>query len=1005
MKRIIPFFAVCLALSVFQTDVVNAATNTKRDSETVVSTTRSTATKKAETTKTGNARSTNTKNTRTTPAATTTSGGRTVAKSRTTKTVPTTNTKTRTAVFPRNIKQTRSSVTRNATNKNVSTRNNASTRKNNFSRATKNTTPELNASKIADIKSRDYSKCKTVYYDCMDEFCANKDADLRRCACSTRNHEFDKIKKQLNDAEDKMLDFNQQLLLVGLDKEDALAVNTASEGELGFQTTDSSTSEKLLKKISKNLNTSNDSKIANDLSSVSLSLDLDSAWDSVSALSGISTTSKSGIDLYNAAQPVCIEMAQEVCSNDELEIAKNSYQLLIQQDCNTVAKSYDSKYNQAMEKIHESGALLDMARLNAYQERNSDDILTCKQKILDKLYDSAVCGSDLHKCLDITGQYINPADGNAFLSVDLYNITTLLTAPTGTSQTWSKLPQNNQFVSYINSKKKFLDPATEQCQDIADTVWKEFLDDALAQIKLAQNAKLEQIRQSCTTLVSECKTGAQQSLENFDARALSTFEVIADTTVNALCTNVETSCRNLLNASGGGGEEWSTGITEIAADISYESILETCMTVGKDCIIQQCNGTSGNFALCGDYSSNPRRAILKHNACWNEVRACVEQSSNLANITPPISEGTNYYNALYGNDVSYVDYGCGGDTACLLTEQIWGNCEYDAENTILTTNPNLINGDRNIRNQNKILTPIDPDKYTLLSWFAFNTGTSDALDSCSAYYCPVNYQYDPNLRVCKRITSGTITTDDGEEYITTDQLIYISDNLNNYCAGGRASKDIYGNCCASGRVSTNGICVPEDDGDFYYNALLIQNIHCEKDAVVINNPSYYCENEIHPHSGGYNEYQITEDKALFLYCVTTDNHLTVNVDNTASTTNSTLTCNGHLVLVDQYGNYMPGGGITGSGMNEYFAQAGALPYMSFKQKSRTDTPSLNMCKHEFINGAWLWMKYTRQDANSAWNSTNQECQLGSDDPLSPAQPSSPTPTIEINHDSQFMITY
>ena len=823
----------------------------------------------------------------------------------------------------------------------------------------------------------------------MDEFCANKDTDLRRCACSSRIHEFDKIKQQLDDAEDKMLDFNQRLLLVGLDKEDAAAVNVASEGEIGFSTTDTSTSERLLKKISKNLNTSGDSKINNDLSSVSLSLDLDAAWDSVSAVSGISTTAKSGVDLYNAAQPVCIEMAREVCSDDELDIAKNSYQLFIQQDCNTVAKSYDSKYNQAMDKIHESGALLDMARLNAYQERNSDDILTCKQKILDKLYDSSVCGSDLHKCLDITGQYINPADGSAFLSEDLYNITTLLTAPTGSSETWSKMSQNSQFVSFINSKKKFLKSATEQCQDIADTVWKDFLDDALAQIKLAQNAKLEEIRQSCTTLVSECKTSALTSLENFDARALSTFEVIADTTVNTLCSSVETSCHNLLNASGGGGTEWSTGITEIAADISYESILETCMTVGKDCVIQQCNGTAGNFALCGDYSSTPRRAILKHSACWNEVLACVQQSNNLANITPETSAGIDYYKSMYGDSVHYVDYGCGSDTSCLLTEQIWGNCEYDPAETIITTNNELFNLN-NFKKQNKILTPTDPDKYTLLSWFAFNTGTTDAMDSCSAYYCPTNYQYDPILKVCKRITSGNITTDDGYPYVTTDQLIHVTTTLNNYCPGGKASKDIYGNCCTSTQVASNGICVPNNrsEGD-PYNAIFIQEVYCVKDISVTSDPGYFCERTVreeHDANTGvaYTEYTISEDKIMYLYCVTTDTY--VEVDSSGF-----LACNGYLIVVDQNGVYKPA-------INPTSLTSGSNPLLSLMSFNETDSIP---CKYTYAQDSdtstysWKWKKLT-DDPNDGVFCNTINSDTGNNN----------TPTVHvITPESQFSITY
>lgn len=934
MKRRILSFAVCLALSVFGTDVAFAAENTRgtqRRDNTSISTNTNTSSRGKATEKS--------------KTQTRTDSSRTTVKQRTSPTTQnrsnsTSNTATRQNVKPRSNTSQSTSVQSRTTNtarntvvnrpetkrKNTATRTAVSSKS--VSRAGTRT-PELNETKISDIKSKDYSKCKSVYYECMDEFCANKDTSLGRCACSTRIHEFDSIKKQLSNAEDKMLDFNQRLLLVGLDKEDAAAVNVASDGEIGYATKDTSKSEKLLQKITKNLNSSSDSRFDNNLSAISLTLDMDSAWDSIDSLSGISTTAKSGLELYNAARPICIEMANEVCSDDELDIAQNSYKLLIQQDCNTVAKSYDSQYNQAMQKINESGALLDIARLNAYQQRNSDDILTCKKKILDQLSESSVCGSDLHKCLDITGQYINPADGTAFLSTDLYNITTLLTAPTG-AESWSKLQQNEKFVSYLNSKKKFLDPAIEQCEDISDIVWQDFLNDALAQIKLAQNAKLEEIRQSCTTLVAECKTESHQSLEDFDARALSTFQVIADSTVNALCNDVEVSCVNLLNASGGGAIEWETGMTGIAADISYEAIIENCTTVGRDCFIQQCNGTSGNFALCGDFSTTPRRAILNRQACWDEVLACVNQSTNLANIRSDITVNgrERYYNNMYSNiNYSTLPSFCAtDDTACLITEQIWGNCEYNASSTPITTNSALLAAHSNeLFSENKILIPNDGS--SLLSWLADNTGTTDSIDSCSAYNCPINYKYDSTLKVCKQMVpeNSSLTTGDGMSIITTDEQIYVTNRLTNYCPGGRSSKDMFGNCCASKKTS-NGICVPDSS----YTAVFLQNAYCNTTIELNEAPNYYCpENQSVPipdtePPAAY--YQITNNKKLSLYCIEQSLNLTA--------TNGIFRCDGYLVIIDQYGNYIKPMGISSG------------PTMSYKQSSGST------CTYRYSGDTW-----------------------------------------------------
>lgn len=897
MKRIIPFFAVCLGLSVFQTTSVYCAETVRNTSKrdvvnNIVSATTagSRASAKQNSKKTENARSVSKNQRNTTPSvqsrkttSATTNNDRKSVKQRTK--VPDSNNKQQTrniSTTPRGVTLSRSGTT---TSVKTSTRRpvaNATVSARNVRAA------ELNPEKISDIKSRDISKCKTVYYDCMDEFCATKDTNLRRCACSSRIHEFDNLKKQLNAAETKMMDFNQRLLLVGMDKEDVSVTKVATEGEEGYSQTDTSSSEKLLKKITDALNNSSDSKINNSLSSVSLSLDTDSAWDTIDSTSGISTSAKSGLDLYNAVLPVCLEMAKEVCSEDEINIIQDNYKLAIQQDCNTVAKAYNSQYNNAIEKIHESGALLDMARLNAYQQRNSDDVLTCKKKILAQLSDASVCGTDLYKCLDISGQYINPADGSVFLSENLYGMTTLLTEPYG-DQTWASMTQNSQFVSFLNSKKKFLQPAIEQCQDVADTVWTEFLSDALAQIKLAQNKKLEEIRQSCVTLVTECKNTSKETLSEFDSRALSTFGVLTDTTVNQICADIEQSCVTLMAASGGGSAQWQSGMTGISGETSYNTIIETCTTVGKDCIIQQCNGTSGNFGLCESFASRPRRSILNRDVCWQEVLNCVNQSSNLAAINQQITDDTreSYYTTIYELDAADVqkvpdiclDVSDDEKKACRIAEQIWGNCQ-NKPNSAITTNTALVQHDgENFINENKILTPINEDRTTLLSWFASNTGTTDNIDSCSSYNCPVNYKYDNGT--CKEvIATNNLRTTDNQLVSTTDEILYVSTKTNpvitNACIGGNSAKDKFGNCCPTLNVS-NGICVSTPD----QKAIFIQEGICSSDQ-----DKYYC-------SIASNKYS--------LYCLTTVNPpLPVESDEASV---YSMTCD-KILLIDKYGNYI-----------------------------------------------------------------------------------------------------
>ena len=847
MKGLKLFLAACLAPLVFQPAVADDASDiaragTRRNTQQNISTTRQrTKTETKNQTSTVASRTTGTK--KATPAVReraasdtpTARTGNTVSDSaRATKT--TTEKKSVSArattqtIQPRTIKTSAQIKTRNAT---TPTRN--ISRSATLARATTSTpvtktrnatTPTRNISRSAtlarattsaDILSRNFSKCRDVFHSCMDEFCANKDSQLRRCACSARVNEFDKTKEQLARVEDKLLNFSERLLTVNMDEEDVIAMNQATEGELAFTKDDTSASKKMLDKIAKKLNTSfDDSNFDNSLNAISLTLNTDSAFDNVDSLAGASTTLKTGTDLYISALPVCREMAQEVCTPDELKIAESGYQMAIEQDCNTVAKSYQTQTDQARAKVLESGALLDISRLDIYQERNSDDILTCKKKMLDMLSDATVCGENLGKCLDTSGRYIDPTTGAAFLTNDLSQLGNLITRPTG-DQTWTRVPENSEFVSFLNTKKEFLEPAMSNCQNIADSVWDAFVEDALAQIKLAQDKKLEEVRQSCTTLTAECLTDANKTIADFDARALSIFGIMADKTANTMCADIKNACGALLESSGG-GTDWIGGMSQIASEITFDTILHTCREVGRNCIINTCKSTSGNFGLCENIDTSiNRKSIINRTACWDEVVQCVASAgtdtlNEIKKIHPLI--GGNFYKQMYNFDTDNLEYECSTYDAaqetnecifdictnecaqnadetscytCRLAEQIWGNCEAAPKNISRLASTNQ---------RNKIKESLDKETNkptgTLLSWFALNTNTLDRDDSCRDTTCEYGYEYNNETHTCRKCNNYT---NDGHCCSKDYMLTIEGDKITNCCTS--EIRDSFGNCCTN----------------------------------------------------------------------------------------------------------------------------------------------------------------------------------------------------------------
>lgn len=807
-----------------------------------------------------------------------------------------------------------------------------------------------------DVLNRDFSKCRTVFYDCMDEFCANKDSQLKRCACSARINEFDGTKRNLANVEEKLLDFSQRLLTVNMDKEDAMALYKPTEGELAYTTEDTSASKKMLDEIAKKLNTSfNDNNFDQGLNAISLSLNMDSAFDTVDSMAGASTAAKSGTDLYTSALPVCREMALEVCSSDDLAIAESSYQMAIESDCNTVKKSYQTQVDQAREQVFESGALLDISRLDIYQKRNSDDVLTCKRKMLDMLTDSTVCGTDMGKCLDTTGRYIDPTTGKAFLTTELTNLATLITHPE-TGQTWRTAPGNDRFVTFLNSKKKFLEPAMENCQDISDYVWDEFINDALAQIKLAQDKKLEEMRQSCTTLTTQCLTETYDSITEFDARALSIFGVAADKTVNAMCADVQTACTALMETSGG-GTDWQSGMTAIATEKTYETILQTCREVGRTCIIQTCSSISGNFGLCENIDTSiNRKSIINRSACWNEVVACIASAGAdsltkiqslhaLDTIRNSVSDTTGnstvnrpntfrtFYGEMYGitnveditvslsdtdtitpcisNDYTNCVYDictteCANATEqspvptecyiCRLAERIWGNCEAPSNTELTNTQPNIDGNETSATYHNRIKTNAD----TLLAWFAENTGTDGLADSCRDTSCRPGYKLASN----GSCVPPDLIADNGEACTTADDYRYnIYDDYSACCKSGK--KDYYGKCCEEEVANLNNTLTTQNN-DIYFGEKVVSTICVTPTANLANLVVRYT----------------ADNKTYDLIClgdITWTGDAEINYPN-----GKTVHCNGELVRIDTDGHYDSPLGTNGITVSNYYSDNGLI---------------------------------------------------------------------------------
>ena len=399
----------------------------------------------------------------------------------------------------------------------------------------------------------EYEQCKTAFFTCMDQFCELKNDNFRRCSCNDRVFKFQDIMDTYQSANEMLTEFSENLDVVGMTRAQATAMKTASEGEDAL-TEDKSASKQLLQAIM-NAIKGEDASVGGkykNLNSITISTDLSNAFGLDDM--GQVIASYNGANLYKAVYPKCKNAVAQDCNKASLQRAINAYLMAIEQDCNTVETALQSQQKTLKGATHESSAMLDLARVENRRNRNSDDIATCISNVEEIVKSDEICGSDYHKCLDY-GQFIDVTTGAPLTGVvDFYKLGELLTfknAENLNDQKLSSLSNNRQFVRFFETKtKQFAQDALDNCVEQSDTVWKQYLDMALLDIYYAQQAKVDEIQQSCFDLVTACYNNQNTAIASALATLTGDTSILLKPAVieltSTMCSDYIQSCNNMF---------------------------------------------------------------------------------------------------------------------------------------------------------------------------------------------------------------------------------------------------------------------------------------------------------------------------------------------------------------------------------------------------------------------------------------------------------------------------
>lgn len=430
----------------------------------------------------------------------------------------------------------------------------------------------------------EYNQCRESYFTCMDQFCGLKSDAYRRCLCSNKFYDFKERDNAIEEAKILITQFNDNnLFAIGLSGDEVNAMYSASEGEAAMKK-DTSASAQMLANINdllsgkKKSTSSSSSAVKRNTSlgngSGGLNLDFSSGdiWgggDDIFSSGGSSSIfgggssnaidleNLEGSELYNAVHKQCME-ASSTCSANQSSgnMVTSAYTVLIAQDCSMYEKSLDTKKVALESMIRDANNAMMDARLEDFRAKNSATMNECIDNIRSAMQEQYICGANWDRCLDFTGQFINPTTGEILYTQRLFDLGNQMDLTA--ADAFSPSGPNAPFINSLNAKRSQVTQAFSTCRDNADDAWSAFMQQALIEISQAQAAKIEEVKGTCVDTMKECydkQTGAMKRFSSDVDEALSAVTqsasaALGQRTAAAMCEEKVFACAALFSPPG-----------------------------------------------------------------------------------------------------------------------------------------------------------------------------------------------------------------------------------------------------------------------------------------------------------------------------------------------------------------------------------------------------------------------------------------------------------------------
>ncbi len=322
-------------------------------------------------------------------------------------------------------------------------------------------------------------ECYDMYYGCMDQFCITDNSNGGSCACSDDSIEFEKrwnAVLEMTEEAERVRTEEVEKVKAGADADIIFGAEREYDEDGNIVDVDD--------KIAK------DKKAQERADLLAMFEDDFEEDEDIFEDSDTDMQDAVGAALYRSANEICMQQVPDKCEKD-MAFLKQVYSRQITSDCKGFENTVKAKESEAKKLLASAESEVRAALKESFESANKYDRGQCMVEYKKCMMTEDACGKDWASCVF------------TIASENMQNNETKSTAGTKV-ETVNTYDITESTMKILESKRYICEHVLDECVNVRDMVWNDFLREAAPTIRVAETKVESQFRQSCLGTISTC---------------------------------------------------------------------------------------------------------------------------------------------------------------------------------------------------------------------------------------------------------------------------------------------------------------------------------------------------------------------------------------------------------------------------------------------------------------------------------------------------------------------